>query len=329
MLCETITALPASSDPAATALLPARVRFSPFLYHSAAELCAFSNAVSVDWAEGTTTQTPQSYAERLALRCTDYSRSLVMFAVTDDGSEKVAGRAQVSVDVEAGRVWCPSFAIASDFRGLGYGKLLARQMVQVALDPSRSPAYSNMTIDYFAYNIRADKLYKSVGFKPTGRFTHSLLLPTDKLQSIRPQLAVRSAQGVKVDLPFDWRHPALLLESRLVCLLLEADRVQTYWSEGGSRAGIVVRKKRVGRKLAVMCAFGFAEDLGQLLAAVVTIEGQDPVDAVEAIDVPEGSPAWQEWVALGSVGNPEKRLVNMAYGVEDPAAASPDVLLYS
>ncbi|KAJ3166208.1 hypothetical protein HDU88_003431 [Geranomyces variabilis] len=315
VLAETTMALSGNNDPAATTL-PARVRFSSFLQHSATELCAFSNAVSVGWAEGSTTQTPQSYAERLALRCTDYSRSLVMFACTDDGDEKFAGRAQVAVDVEAGRVWCPSFAIGSEFRGLGYGKLLARQMLQVALDPARSPAYSNMTIDYYAYNVHADKLYRSVGFKPTGRYTHSLSLPADKLPPVRPQLAVLSVSGVKADLPFDFSHPALLLESRLVCLLLEADRMQTYWSERGSRAGIVVRKTRAGRKLSVMCAFGTAEDLGQLLAAVVTTEGQDPANAVEAANVPEGSSAWQEWVALGSIGNPTKRLVNMAYGVE-------------
>lgn len=215
----------------------------------------------------------------------DATRCVVMH----DSNGAYVGMARMGT--RGGRGWCGGFGIVPAFRGSGASKLLAAEMVRVA----RETGLNLLQLEVLTQNVRALKLYQSVGFVIERRLfgleiaTSALStniapspiiesVPLETLPSFYPQSAVRPCWGLEL---------AGVLTAR--CEIYVANG-----SDGRANIFVVQRQADKVRVQATLQSQLTDEEFAALLRAVAR-----DATTLQIYNEPEDSPLLQRYVKLG------------------------------
>jgi ribosomal protein S18 acetylase RimI-like enzyme len=194
--------------------------------------------------------------------------------------------------VRGRRGWCGGFGIAPEFRGTGASKLLAAQMVQAA----RESGLTSLQLEALTQNVKAVKVYESVGFVTTRRLiilqaaSKALAAPAPALQAQAVPLETLMPRLYEGPQP-DWeREPASILA-------MQAEAVAAPGADGQLN-GLIFR--RSGDKILMLATLLQSSLTHAELAALLCAAAGDAA-WIQIFNEPEDSPFLARCRDLGFV----------------------------
>ena len=224
--------------------------------------------------------TAEMSAEFWRVNAIDATRSVVM--LDQDGT--FVGFARMGTRGKRG--WCGGFGIVPEYRGSGASRLLAEQMVSVA----RSSGLEMLQLEVLTQNVRASRLYESVGFTSKRRLIGLEIVEAALPERTPPLLKQVPLMDV---LPRFIRSIRPTWAYELASLL--AMNVQTF-ALPGDTGGLVIQQ--VNGNVRIVAAAGLAELTDEELAAIIShITGG--ARTLQIYNEPDDSPLLARYLRLG------------------------------